>query len=574
MSSPPAPDFVSVPNMRRLIAVLDSHFTGNLGIDIAGLGVPLKQFLHRVMTSVKNDYGAAHNIHDLNKLAVKIAKDFLMQVAKSQYESERFAKKLDLVTPVARPAPGQTAAVEPFAETAEPGEEMLRRIKAYEEERGKLSVAVAGDGPGGDVGGGGDAKVLPSHPPGQFPDPMDVSIGNPYVDYSFAVEAAFARDGTAARVLNPRSAHLVDQNRPGAANPPEPGAGAAFGGSSSFDTIIPRSEKKRVVDRYLMINGFNRDFAIHKSRFEFQVNLNTNDATFSDIRSISAVKLIIPREIMEERTITNVPNTNFNHRFGLRHQYLILQIEEFQNVYRSPSLPSSKAFAHFVFDSSHKSPFGRDYVTLCSVMHEELRFDTNVYTQLSSMTLSVRQPSGALLNTSRDDYRLFKMDYDATNSRYMNVRLGRYFSKNEFFVGDVVRFTGFRARYFVGPDPEDYASPPGAADLEAFVNREAGHDILEVIDATASGYYSSFYIQAPGEFDPATGLFDVRLDLVDGDPMRAPQSVLYEVNQNTTFPASLAAPDARLFEVGKCVNLSLQIAVAFKIKVEEDDVTV
>ena len=45
----------------------------------------------------------------------------------------------------------------------------------------------------------------------------------------------------------------------------------------------------------------------------------------------------------------------------------------------------------------------------------------------------------------------------------------------------------------MGPNPDDYLAP-GAADLENFVNREEGHDIL-VVDATASGYYSSFYIQ-------------------------------------------------------------------------------
>ena len=67
-------------------------------------------------------------------------------------------------------------------------------------------------------------------------------------------------------------------------------------------------------------------------------------------------------------------------------------------------------------------------------------------------------------------------------------------------------------------------------------------------------------------------MLDIRLDLVDGDPGRTPRSVLYDVNQNTTFPVSLAAPDAKVFEMGKCVNLSLQVAIAFKIQIEEDDV--
>jgi len=551
-------DFVSVPNMRRLMTVLDSHFSENLGIDLAGLGVPMKQFLHKVMKNVKKDYGKTHDIHDMNKVAIKIAKDFLMQVAKSQYESQQFNKKLDLVAPM-HPPPDRDTPVDPVVEKPETGEEMAERIKKFEEERERMVLEPA-------------TEVSFPLVRGNFPEPMDVSIGNPYADYATAVDKAVEKEGTAMRVLNPRAAHLVDQNAPGGSGGGAAGSSATTG--SHTDAIISRVTKKRIVDRYLMVNGFNRDFAIHKNRFEFQVNLNNNDATLSDIRSIAAVKLIIPREIMEERTLTNVPTLSYNHRFGLRHQYVILQIDEFQNVYRSPSPPSSKAFAHFSYDSSHKSPFGRDYITLSPVMNEELRFDTNLYTQLTSMTLSVRQPSGALLNESRDDYKLFKVDYDQTNSKHLNVHLNKYFSKNEFFLGDVVRFTGFRARYHVGPNPDDYFSPPGAADLENFINREEGHDILEVIDATASGYYSSFYIQAPGEFDRETGLFDVRLDLVDGDPARAPVSTLYDVNRNTTFPASLAAPDAKVFEMGQTVNLSLQVSIAFKVKVEEDDVKV
>eukprot|EP00873_Tetraselmis_striata_P027035 jgi/Tetstr1/447299/TSEL_034736.t1 len=569
-------EFVSVPNMRRLMTVLDTHFSDNLGIDLATLGVPMKQFLHRVMKNVRKEYGKDHDIHDMNKVAVKIAKDFLMQVAKSQYESQQFHKQMELVAPMYPPPPPDCEGpVDPIVDNADTGQELAEKMKRFEEERERMAMEPPPD-----------IKFLPPVDQSKFrkfPEAMDVSIGNPYVDYSSAIDMAKGRDGTACRVLNPGMGHLVDQNKPesfggGASGLGGglfgPGGSTGSGGDAGFDMIIPRVEKKRIVDRFLMVNGFNRDFGMYKNRFEFQVNLNQNNSTFSDIRSIAAVKLIIPREIMEERSITNIPNTNYNHRFGLRHQYLILQVDEFQNVYRSPSLPSSRAFTHFVYDTSHTTPFGRDYVSLCPVMGEEVKFDTNVYTQLSSMTLSVRQPNGALLNDSRDDYRLFKLDYDETNSKHMNIRLGRYFSKNEFFVGDVVRFEGFRARYHVGPDPGDYFAPAGAAALEQFINREEGHNVLEVIDATASGYYSSFYIQAPGSFDAGTGLFEVDLDLVDGDPFRSPQSVLYQVNQNITFPASLAEQDAALFEIGKCVNMSLQVAIAFKIKVEEDDVTV
>ena len=137
-------EFVSVPNMRRLMAVLDSHFSENLGIDLAGLGVPMKQFLHKVMKNVKKDYGKTHDIHDMNKVAVKIAKDFLMQVAKSQYESQQFNKKFDLVAPM-HPPPDRDAPVDPVVEKPETGEEMSERIKRFEEERERMVLEPAAD---------------------------------------------------------------------------------------------------------------------------------------------------------------------------------------------------------------------------------------------------------------------------------------------------------------------------------------------------------------------------------------------------------------------------------------------
>ena len=541
--------FLSVPNMQRLICVLETHFSEHLGIDIRELQVPLKQFLHKVMKGVEEEYSTTHTVHEMNKLSAKIAKDFLMQVAKNRRDAELTKSLSPVYDPGAIPVCEITRDV--VVDKAESGADLSEKILKYKEEREKEALRITGD-------------ALPPVVNSKFPDPVDVSIGNPYKNYSDAIDSAIEKDGTPWRVLNPNTFHLIDPAGPSQLN----------SSSSGLEMIIPRSTKKRLVDKYLIINSIDRNFDIYKNKFHFQANLNQNDSVISNVRSITATRLIVPKEIHETATVTNIPNTNYNNKFGLSHQYLILQIDEFQNVYKSPSLSSSKAFAHFIHDMSTKSPSGRNYITLNPVMRETLRFDTNLYTQLSSLTLSVRQPNGELLNMSQDDYRIFKVDYDATNSKYLNIRLNKYFSKNEFFVGDIVRFTDFHARYYVGPNPEDYFYPNGGDDLEQFINRERGHEIVEIIDATASGYYSSFYIQAPGNFDSGTGLFNVRYDLIDGDPMRTPQSVLYQINDNINFPVSLAAPDALLFGLGRCINTSLQLSIAFKVQVEEDDVTV
>ncbi len=109
----------------------------------------------------------------------------------------------------------------------------------------------------------------------------------------------------------------------------------------------------------------------------------------------------------------------------------------------------------------------------------------------------------------------------------------------------------------MGPDPQDFYYPVGTSTLQEFINNPHGHEIMEVIDATASGVFSSFYIKAPGYFDTSTGLFETDLGLVDGNPLRTPQSTLFQINQHTAFPESLSSPDAKGFELGRCINLTL-----------------
>lgn len=513
-----APSFLSVENMALLVNVLREHILAVTAVDVQADGIPVKQLLLKVMSEIQRDCSEDMDIHSKNKAAIKIAKDFLLKVLKKR-----------------------------------------KNIR-------KEDTAVHQD-------------QTRARAPG------DVDIGDPVRHYTEVLQSSFENTGSTCTVLNPSKAGLVSSANQAAAAGYGGGTGggmdSAADGSYGMDgatdaysfTVAPAGEK-RLVDRYLLVNGAERNWTLHSSRFFFQVDLTSSSADFKNVRKVAATHLVIPSEIHEAISVTSVPKTDFLNRFGLQHPYLILRVDELQSAYRSPSSASQNSFCHFSYDSSHTTETGRRYVNLKPMQNEELSFDTNPLAQISVLTLSLLQPNGQLLNQSKDDYRLFKVDYDKTNSKYMNIRLGRYFDRNEFYRGDRVLITGFAARWFVGPNPGDYYSHPQGGALENFLNRDEGHEIMEIDTATASGYHNSFFIRAPGGFDASTGTFQIDLDSVDSDPARTPTSVLYDLNQNLSFPSSLSAPEAALFEIGRVINLSLQFAVTFKVTEEENAVTV
>lgn len=315
----------------------------------------------------------------------------------------------------------------------------------------------------------------------------------------------------------------------------------AFDSSASAEP--PVSPPKRLVKRYVLINGHDRDWETQPNRFSFSVGLGSGD--IKSIRSVAATRLILPGEIEEEATMGNVPKTRFEKPFGVRYPYVVLAIDEIQNTYRSSNAVSRGAFAHFVFDRQHSSPNGRGYVHLIPIQNESRSFDINPMSNLDRMTVRVTTPGGELLNSSRDDARVLRMDWNNQvnmNDSLVMVTTVDYFDRNEFFTGDTVRFSGFESGYPL---------------LDDYVNRYNGHDVVEIGTANVDGFTTTFYIQAPGAFNPSTGAFDVNRAITD-DLM----------SYITSLDYAGSPPD----KLCVAMNASLQVAVSFEVTVEEDDV--
>jgi hypothetical protein len=112
-----------------------------------------------------------------------------------------------------------------------------------------------------------------------------------------------------------------------------------------------------------------------------------------------------------------------------------------------------------------------------------------------------------LLNESADQYKIFKIYYKPYNPQYYEVVTDVFYDKNEFFVGDVVKFKGFDITNTVNTMPAKHVTD--------FINRAEGHEIMQIGDANQNGFYRSFMIMALGSFDRQEGKYDTDMAAVD-----------------------------------------------------------
>jgi hypothetical protein len=170
---------------------------------------------------------------------------------------------------------------------------------------------------------------------------------------------------------------------------------------------------------------------------------------------------------------------------------------------------------------------------------------------------------------SRDKVQVAAIVYESMNAFYLRVVTNTYYDKNEFVLGDNVilrdvkfvnssynpfeddpettKLANFRAPTVSWQDAEELAK------LESFINRQEGHEIVETGVANQSGFYNSFYIQAPGSFDENSGKFTIDRDQIDG-----------LVRHND------AGDDGKT--IGYIMNASLQATVSFKVVMEGFDI--
>jgi len=282
-----------------------------------------------------------------------------------------------------------------------------------------------------------------------------------------------------------------------------------------------------------------------------------------NIYSIQVTNVIIPMDVivgatpfgnLETGTNTGGPKNIFNSNFNLSFPYLLLQIDEFRDVYEGTDDAIRSSFCQLVYYKSYQSYTGRGYVVLRPAQNEKKIFYPSSLSTMPSLSMSLLRPNGQLLNTSRDGLRISKIGYDTNqNALYLKISTDKYFDKNEYCQSDTVLFRG----YSLIKIREEQT----AADIERFnsyINREEGHCVVSLDAANSQGYYKSFWIRAPSVFNEELGMDEVDMDAVQ-------QVKLFnDVLQN----------DYKEVATGYIMNMSLQNSISFRVEQRVHDTTV
>jgi hypothetical protein len=303
---------------------------------------------------------------------------------------------------------------------------------------------------------------------------------------------------------------------------------------------------------YININSVDRSWAnnSNENRYNFQVKFNQNSAysgsatiphMYRNIVSVELVSAVLPMDAYIEPFDTRI-------YMGLsRYPYLLLRIEELDNVFKGTNNWVDKAFSTMIFDkvfftntlstdyisgaatsivqSTPKQGFASEYLRgfmkYNPAYFEKKKFYNNPLANLTRMTINITDPRGNFVNNQPDVVNLSNIAFSnnlnvitgteltatfawpfTTQSSYKYVKLttSTYFSNRLFRVGDRIIINNFA---FNGSDT-------GVNDSRfvSFINRPEGHVIInlavETSDATNTtnrGFINNIYIAPPGNLD-------------------------------------------------------------------------
>jgi hypothetical protein len=306
--------------------------------------------------------------------------------------------------------------------------------------------------------------------------------------------------------------------------------------------VIPRNIKQKNIEKYLSVNSYDRDLSSNPNRYNYSVYFTQN--RYRNIESLAVSKFIMPDEIVQ---INDPIKTSFNFEYTFAYPYLILQINEFDDVYDGTNNIIRKAFCKLVFDKAYKAQNGRGYVILKPIQHEKKTFYPAPLSGFTKLSINLLKPNGELYNSSTDNYNILQITYDIANPQYLLITTNLYFEQNEFYLNDYVILNNFLMTNISGLQAQ--------LDIKSFndyINNINGYQIQKLGTPNANGYYNSFYIQAPGNFDRTLGQFVINNTLI---------TCLN--NYNT----ALVTPVIN----GSIINYSLQHSISMKINLIVDD---
>lgn len=367
---------------------------------------------------------------------------------------------------------------------------------------------------------------------------------------------------------------------------------------------VQRDTQPKYIEKvhYININSVDRNWSsgTNETRYDFQVKFNqTQDynggATISNmyrnIISVELVSAVMPMDAYIEPFDTRI-------YMGLsRYPYLLLRIEELDNVFKGTNNWVDKAFSTMIFDKVfYTNTLSTDYIsgTGTSIVNstpkqgfageylrgfmkynpayfEKKKYYNNPLANLSRMTIDITDPRGNSVNTQKDVLDISAIAYTgnvalvtgtelvptyafpwSTQGSFsmLKITTSKYFSNRLFRIGDRVIINNFA---FNG-------SNTGSNDARFlnFINRPEGHIIINLdvetsgaANTTNRGFINNFYIAPPGTLDANNQTVD--------------PATYYDNTGTTTVDFS------NVSNWGRLIDVDLQTQLLFRIVTRDPD---
>ena len=307
---------------------------------------------------------------------------------------------------------------------------------------------------------------------------------------------------------------------------------------------------------YININSVDRNWQQTNSetRYNFQVKFNQNQ----DFRGGATISNIYRNIISVELVSSIMPMDSYVEPFdariymGLsRYPYLLLRIEELDNVFRGTNNWVDKAFSTMIFDkvfytntlstdyisgagtsivqSTPKQGFASEYLRgfmkYNPAYFEKKKYYNNPLASLNRMSIEITDPRGNFINTQNDVLDLSAIAFTgnvaavsgtelvptfawpfSTQGSYSYVKLTTttYFSNRLFRIGDRIIIKNFAG-----------ATGANGAAFTSFINRDEGHIIINMdvetngaANTNNRGFINNIYISPPGSLDALNQTID------------------------------------------------------------------
>ena len=331
-----------------------------------------------------------------------------------------------------------------------------------------------------------------------------------------------------------------------------------FRGRRNLVTQGRRLRFQRIAGTRRLATGQPREpFIAEPLRYQFTARtggLQTGSSlvrTYHNIAWLEATRVVLPMEIVSATGSVIMPKGYYNIDYSFAFPYLILLLDDFDNVMDGTNELLRRAFCVFVYDQDYKAPNGRGYVMLKPAQQERKAFNTPMGS-LRDLSVSLVRPNGVLFNSSRDDLTSSSLQYEAQNHLMIKVVCSQFFDRNDVWPGDMVRLSGFAMEVVAAAAPAGPMVATGIVELASFLNRGEGHEVIQLGATNSQGFVNAFYVLASARFDSLNGGV-----VVDQGPIAA----INGLGAGPTDPTATT----RVTSPARLMNMSLQAVLTMRV---------